>query len=528
MRFLSLLLLLLLACAPAPSDQGWFCSAGDWAVPPAYHGNPWAPGGVGVAGPYVYEPLFFYVPATNEFRPRLGTDFHEDEDGTITVHLEPRAVWHDGQPFTSRDVLCTLELGRLKNLDIWGYLDHLETPDDHTVVFKWRLSSPINRLRALTEPITSAEHIFGRYMPRGDLNAARQVLFAEHPPLPIGTGPFMLTRVTASDMELVKFPRYHHAEQVRVKGVRLVRWGRNEVVWSYLFAGEVDALSPACPHDLAEEILSRNPGMRLVTPSDFSEMGLLINTRRKPFNTVEARRALASVLDRDQIRSIAATDSLTIQDTNLGLVQPGRWVPESFLRTLPTTPYRPGKLDLPTDRPVQIMAPSGFTDLALLAEVAAAQMTRAGVPAEVRLVPGELYSSWMLDGNFDVAASFGAQLGRWVHPYVALARFFYRDAPLQAGSGLPIVRGDVDTHKLVERLSRESDPEKSRALVETLLAQNARDIPFIPCFEKRLMIFVQDGKRVSGWPLDTDPLWSAAPLGVEALYGEMLQEGLVH
>lgn len=57
MKRVWLILLLLLACAPAPDEQGWFTSAGDWAVPPAYHGNPWAPGGVGVAGAYVYEPL---------------------------------------------------------------------------------------------------------------------------------------------------------------------------------------------------------------------------------------------------------------------------------------------------------------------------------------------------------------------------------------------------------------------------------------------------------------------------------------
>lgn len=516
-----LLILLLLACARAPDDRGWFTSAGDWAIPPAYHGNPWAPGGVGVAASYVYEPLFFYVPETDAFLPRLGCDFQEAPDGTLTVHLEPRARWHDGRPFTSRDVVCTFELGKLKNLDIWTYLDRIEPVDERTVVFHWKKASPINRLRALTEPITSAEHLFGGYVVQGDLDKARQVLFAEHPPRPIGTGPFRLTRVTASDMELERFPDY--PRELQVKGVRLVRWGRNEVVWSYLFAGEVDALSSACPHDLAEEVLRRNPGMRLITPSDFSEMGILINTRRPPFDKLENRRALAGALDRDQIRQIAATDSLTVRG-NYSLVQAQRWVDPSFLRSLPLAP----SAKLPrADRPLEIMAPSGFTDLALLAEVASAQMTRAGLKTEVRLVPGELYSAWMLDGNFDLAASFGAQLGRWVHPSVALARFFYRQAPLQAGAGLPIERDGVDTHALVERLGLETDPQKSRKLTETLLRFNARDIPFIPIFEKRLMIFVQDGRRVSGWPGENDPIWSAAPLGVEALYCQLLIQGAV-
>lgn len=525
MKRVWLILLLLLACAPAPDEQGWFTSAGDWAVPPAYHGNPWAPGGVGVAGAYVYEPLFFFVPATNELLPRLATHYHESADGTLTVRLRKDARWHDGKAFTSLDVKTTFEVGKLKNLEIWTYLDRIETPDHGTVVFHWKQSSPMNRLRALTEPITSAEHLFAKFVAQGDLNEARQVLFAEHPPLPIGTGPFRVTRVTASDMQLDRFPDYYR--DLQVKGVRLVRWGRNEVVWSYLFGGEVDALSPACPHDLAEEILKRNEGMRLVTPSDFSEMGLLINTRRKPFDKLEARQALASTLDRDQIRQIAATDSLTIEGTNLGLVQPERWLTEAFLQSLPTTPFKPSRLTLEQDRPVEIMAPSGFTDLALLAEVASAQMSRAGLKAEVRLVPGELYNSWLLDGNFDLAATFGPQLGRWVHPSVALNRFFYRDATLQAGAGLPIVRDGLDTHEVVEALGLETDPVKSRQLVQTLVARNASDLPWIPCFEKRLMIFVLDGKRVQGWPAQDDPIWSAAPLGVEALYCQLLVQGTV-
>ncbi|GMU56092.1 MAG: hypothetical protein AMXMBFR33_52380 [Candidatus Xenobia bacterium] len=524
MKRLWLALLLLLACARPGEDRGWFYSAGDWAVPPAYHGNPWAPGGVGVAASYVYEPLFFYVPADGRLLPRLGTGF-EESTGRLTVRLEPAARWHDGHPFTSRDVACTFEVGRLKNLEIWAYLERIECPDEHTVVFHWKKASPVNRLRALTEPITSAHHLFGQFIPRqADLQGAREVLFREHPPRPVGTGPFRLTRVTPSDMELERFEGYHQAERVAVKGVRLVRWGRNEVVWSYLFAGEVDALSPACPYDLAEEILRRNPGMRLVTPSDFSEMGILINTRRPPFDRIENRRALAGLLDRDQIRTISSTVSLTIDQTNMGLVQPERWLDRKFLQSLPTTPHRAVRLEGP---PVEIMAPSGFTDLALLAEVAASQLSRAGLPARVRLVPGELFSAWMLDGNFDLAASFGAQLGRWVHPSVALSRFFYRQAPLQAGAGLPLVREGVDTHSTVEQLGLETDPERSRQLLQTLLLANSRDLPFIPCFEKRLMIFVQDGRRVSGWPGPEDPLWSAAPLGVEALYCQLLSQGTV-
>ncbi|MEW6279559.1 MAG: ABC transporter substrate-binding protein [Candidatus Eremiobacterota bacterium] len=529
-----LLLATLSGCARAQPERGWLYSAGDWAVPPAYHGNPWAPGGVGVAASYVYEPLFFFVPEGNRFLPRLGERFEEGPD-RITVHLKRGVRWHDGHPFTSRDVECTFLLGRLKNLEVWEYLDRLDCPDEHTVVFRFRRRSPVNRLRALTEPITSAQHLFGRFAERGEeLTRARQVLFREHPELPVGTGPFRLTRVTPSDMQLDRFEGYHGVN--RLKGVRLVRWGRNEVVWSYLYSGGVDAISPACPYDLARAVLRRNPQMRLVTPSDLSEMGLLLNCRHPFLRDVRVRRALAHLLDRDQIRTIACTMGVTVQDTNLGLVQSQAplWLsPEALART-PRTPHDPGlarqllrEAGVRLEKPLEIMAPSGFTDLALLAEVAAAQMQAAGLPARVRLVPGELYASFLQDGRFDLAASFGSQMGRWVHPSVSLSRFFYNDAPLTAGAGLPRVRQGMDTHDMVVRLLRETDPARSRELVERLTLANSRDLPFLPCFEKRLMIFVQDGVRVSGWPAADDPMWSAAPLGVESLYCAMVVEGLL-
>lgn len=545
-RWLFLLICLALSgCQRSPVASGTLLTAGEWDMPPAYHGNPWAPGGVGVARSYVYDPLFDYIPQDKSWLPRLATRFETSQDGRrLTVHLRPDARWHDGRRFSSKDVVATFEIGSLKGLELWHYLDRLETPDENTVVFCWKRLSPTNTLLALTEPIVSADHLnqpflqkvrsLSRNVAERDAEQSaliREILFAERPALPIGTGPFRLSKVTSSDMILEKFTDYHDAEKVHLQAVRIARWGRNEAVWSYLYTGQLDAISPACPYDLAQEVLRVNPNITLHTPSDLNEMGLVINCRQKPLSDLSFRQALAYALDRDNIRRLACAPGDTSAGASLAMVPSvaSEWLGPEFLHTLERydfDPQRAQQLLAPHrfEGTLEIMAPAGFTDLALLAEAAASQLTKLGVRSQVRLVQGELYASMLREGEFDLAAVFGAQMGRTVHPSTSAGRYFSRDAQLQTASGLPF---DHEAATWVSQLRREQDPAKARVLAQKLARRQNETLSFLPCFEKRLMVFVQDGTRVTGWPAADSPRWSAAPLGVENMYASMIVSGLL-
>ena len=512
-------------------------------MPPAYHGNPWAPGGVGVARSYVYDPMFDYVPASDQWLPRLGKSYEESADGRrLTIHLREDAKWHDGHPFTSKDVEATFQIGYLRGLELWHYIERIELVDDYTVVFHWKRLSPTNAMLALTEPIVSAEHLSQPFLdtvkalekeetlrdPEAEA-ARRELLFAERPVLPVGTGPFKLSKVTSSDMVLDKFEEYHDAAKVHLKGVRIARWGRNEAVWSYLYAGQLDAISPACPYDVAEEVLRKNPNVSLRTPSDMNEMGLVINCREQPLSDLGFRKSLAYALDRDNIRRLACAPGDTSPSYNIGMVPSlgERWLGKGFVDQLEHYDFDPEKAkellkDHKPERPLEIMAPAGFTDLALLAEASASQLTKMGVIANVRLVQGDLYAVLLRDGKFDIAAVFGAQMGRTIHPATSTGRYFSKDAQLQTASGLP---PDPEAQEWVADLRLERDPEKARELARKLARRQNETVSFIPCFEKRLMIFVQDGTRITGWPAADSPEWSAAPLGVENMYTSMVVRG---
>lgn len=568
----------LAGCAPKPPEKGVFYTAGNWDIPPAFHGNPWAPGGAGNHEAFIYEPLFIYKPRSREFINRLGESFEEDhEQNTLTVHLKKNVYWHDGVEFTSRDVQTTFYIGYLKNLPIWLTLKDIECPDADTVVFKWKKRTPLNKIRALTTAINSPYHKFGEWaelipdirrqkaaLKKGDkdmrktyrtkIRKVREVLYKERPKMPVGTGPFKLTKATAADLVLEKFPKYYDADNVMIKKVRMQRWGKNEVVWSLLMSGMVDAVAPACPYDVAQEIKRRNPGTRLITPSDMSDFGLIFNMTKKPMSDMKFRKAVAYLLDRDGIRKVAYYYGTTARKYSLGIPESfrKRWISEEVVNSLTKYEHDPEKAKrILTDAgyifdtnsghwrnpdgskiALEIVAPDGLNDLILLAEAASSQMTRFGIPTQVRVVSPDIYSTTLTDQKFDIAAENGARLTKFGHPSMSLDRFFYKSALIKTSSGMPDVvksrNGEqINTLNLVDELGETLDRERTKEITGELAWVVNEKLPFFTVYEKNITIFTVDGKRVTGWPKPDDEIWQTAPGGVENLYCTLIVKGIL-
>lgn len=571
-------LILLGGCVSKPPENGVFYTCGNWDIPPAYHGNPWAPGGVGIAGPYVYEPLFIYLPENEKFISRLGELIFESDDRlTLKVKLKKGVKWHDGYKFSSCDVQTTFYIGYLKNFGIWNNLADITCPDDDTIVFKWKRVSPTDKVRALTEPITSAHHIFGQWsdmvpdlirkkkmIPLKDKNAimerfkeeqkVREVLFRYQPKMPIGTGPFKVTRVSSSDILLDFFPEYYEAGNVKIKKVRIQRWGSNEVVWSYLISGQVDGVAPSCPYDLAREIIKRNPGIRIITPSDMTDFGLIFNCSKEPTSDINFRKALAYLIDRDSVRKVAYYYGDTVDDYSLGFPKSFRdkWLNKDFYKGLSRYNLDPqkavkiltdagytkdtdtGKWHTPSGGKIEltIIAPAGLNDLVLIAESSAVQLSKFGIPCDVRVVPGEIFYVMLRDQKFDLAAENGSQLGKYGHPSISLDRYFAKGSVIQTASGLlenlPGRNGKkVNTASLALKLGQTLNPPLRNEITMELAWVTNEYLPYLPCYEKRLMIFIQDKKRVTGWPSDNDPLWKGAPGGIENIFCTMIVKGIL-
>ncbi len=86
----------------------------------------------------IFEGLLRYSPKLEPL-PGLADSWTISPDGKVyTFKLKPGVTWHDGKPFTSADVLFSIEMLKQTHARARGNLvqvDKVEAPDDLTVVF---------------------------------------------------------------------------------------------------------------------------------------------------------------------------------------------------------------------------------------------------------------------------------------------------------------------------------------------------------------------------------------------------------
>ncbi len=126
--------------------------------------------------------------------PRLAVSWEGSEDGkSATFKLREGVTWHDGKPFTSADVaFSALQIWKpLQNLGrvVFKDLEAVETPDEHTAVFKFAKPTPFQLIRNALPALTSVvpKHIYENgKIEENPANAA-----------PVGTGPFKFAEYKA-------------------------------------------------------------------------------------------------------------------------------------------------------------------------------------------------------------------------------------------------------------------------------------------------------------------------------------------
>src|SRR6266850_3810060 len=167
----------------------------------------------------IFEGLLRYSPKLEPL-PGLAESWTVSEDAKVyTFKLKPGVTWHDGKPFTSADVLFSIDMlkqthPRARNNTV--QVEKIEAPDDLTVVFT--LKQPFGPFLGIFEvgsmPIVPKHLYEGTDFKTNPYNNA-----------PIGTGPFMFKEwQKGSFVRLVKNPNYH------VKGKPYI----DEIYWQII------------------------------------------------------------------------------------------------------------------------------------------------------------------------------------------------------------------------------------------------------------------------------------------------------
>ena len=228
--------------------------------------------------------------------PDLATSWTVSSDGKVYTFALRRGVrWHDGVPFTSRDVQYTFE--QIRDPKAGGFLwsdytaiDRVETPDSFTVRFV--LKSPFAAFLTLLGYNTGIipEHAF-HGKPIADNTGFNRTT-------PIGTGPFrVVSAVPGSSLTLEANPDYY-GPRPKLAGIvfKLVPDANAQI--AALRADELDliTLEPASLPGVRDV-----PGLTIRQTTVPQHYFVGFNQRRPLFKPALVRRALDLAVNRKAI-----------------------------------------------------------------------------------------------------------------------------------------------------------------------------------------------------------------------------------
>jgi peptide/nickel transport system substrate-binding protein len=264
--------------------------------------------------------------------PDLATSWSSNEEGTeLTFPLRQGVKWHDGKPFTARDVKCTWDLLsgkaseklRINPRKSWySNVEEVSTNGDYEVTFHLKRPQPalLALLASGWSPIYPC-HISPRDM-------------RSHP---IGTGPFKFVEFKPNELiRVTRNPDYWKAGRPYLDGIEwtIIKDVSTRVL--AFVAGKSDLFSPyGVTIPLLKDIKSQAPqAICEVTASNVNRT-LMVNRDKPPFDNPDLRRAMSLTLDRKAFIDIITEGQGDIGGTMLPAPE-GVWgMPPDMLQTLP-------------------------------------------------------------------------------------------------------------------------------------------------------------------------------------------------
>jgi peptide/nickel transport system substrate-binding protein len=265
-------------------------------------------------------------------RPELATSWSWSEDGTeLIFNLRQGIKWHDGKPFTARDVQCTWELLQGKASDKlrlnprrswYRNLDDVTVHGDYEVGFRLKRPQPA----FLILLASGLSPVYPCHVPARDMR--------QHP---IGTGPFKFVEFKPNEtIKVTRNPDYWKADRPYLDGIEYTVVPNVATRSLGFIAGKFDMTFPYTMSIAVMKDIKRqapNATCELV-PHNISR-NVLINRSVPPFDNKLLRRAMTLSLDRQAYIDILGEG---IGDIGGAMLPPphGVWgMPAEIQQTLP-------------------------------------------------------------------------------------------------------------------------------------------------------------------------------------------------
>ncbi len=540
--------------------HGW------WQPPPQRRFNPFAPGAIIIPG-LVYERLAFWDKVPNKFIPELAVSWEINKaKNEIIVHLRKNVYWHDGYPFTSKDVWTTFMIYKAMKRPVWNYIDGISCPDPYTVVFHVKHWAYLLLWYLLWQDgmIVGPYHIYGKWAEEiakaspSQYASILKSLIEFHPKTIIGTGPFMFKSITSKEVVLVKFPKYWNAKYVFIDKIVMPYIVSNQVGWEYYEAGKLDYDCFMMPPQVMQSLLKK-PFAGIVKIYDLSGFALVFNFNNKWLANPLVRRAIAYVINRTKVADAAGVGMFTPVKYPTAILSLGKQWYQDLISEGALNPYNynPAKAKAlmekagftlkngvwytPDGKPFKLtmIAPGGWTDWDAAAKEITQELKSFGIQVTLTTPESPSYWSnqWYLGGHYDLAIDF---FGAWmVYPWKTFHRMFIevngRPRTQVQGSHFPEIytitwngkQIKVNATELVNVLATSFNPTVQKKAAEELALVVNQYLPEYPIAEKRLLLFYNKEHFIWPNPKTEYDVWLNAGGGHLEALAFMISHGMV-
>lgn len=432
-----------------------------------------------------------------QFIPNLAIEVPSVRNGGIqkggleyTFKLRRGVKWHDGQPFTARDVKFTHDLIMNPKFGAYSKIGHdvvssVETPDDYTVRVRLKESfAPF--LTSWGDTYIVPAHIL-ESVP--DPNTAEF-----NSKSPVGTGPFKFASRVAGDNLVLKANESYHGGPPILERVIFKYIPDLTVLYTQFKTGAVDITGmQGISAEFYGEAKSL-PGVTVHQHATPSVEYIYFNHGKPQFKEIAVRQALYAALDK---RAIIDQIYYGIQKPVEGYLPPTSW---AYNANLPKQEYNPEKAKQILDESGWKVGADGirakdgvrlsFTNsttagnkLREQTQALVQQNWKAiGVDMQINNMPAAVI--W---GEFYVKSKYetllvGIQATIGDDPD-CLNRIHSKYIPAETGSGRNVMQyKNPQVDKLLEDGVREVDRAKRRPLYLKLQEVIRADLPYLPLF----------------------------------------------
>ncbi len=423
--------------------------------------------------------------------PALATEWERLDATTWKFKLRKGVTFHNGNPFTAEDVKFTFE--RMKDpqhskfLNIANSIESMETPDDHTIIFKTVKPIPWFAETMQQNFIVDKESTAGR--DSGEYNTR-----------PVGTGAYKFVEWVKGSYIRMEANENYWEGAPQYKTVEIKPITEDATRFAAIAARQADILS-GVPVPMIDRI-KKTPGIEVVSrPARRCIYMGLGNTKGTPFEDIRVRKAIAMAINEDEI----------VKTIMRGQATPSAQVPDpstiGYNPSLKRLPYDPAKAKALLKEAgydngfeITIAGPNDrYINDKQICEAVAKYLAKVGLKVSLDVKPKSIFFDELADkkhkfyllGWFDGSNDFGRSAEMLLHT-------------VDKTKGMGVYNGAKYSNPALDKMIIESasilDRAKREEALQTINKTSVEDISWIPLHYQQDLYAVQKGSGVKFTP----------------------------